>query len=410
MIIYKEKEYNKYDFFLITLVVLQLFGLYGGAFQPIRLFSIFLIPLLLFNRFFISGVKKLKFIFLFAFITWLYAFITLLWVKNFDEGLKNVVYLFINLLILIEFIFLAYLAKDVYFSIWKAWFLFILLTIPIAYFELIFDKHLSVSFIESETLIGATGVLKRFASVTFGNYNLYNFILAASLPILMSILIKPNYKISFWLNFFLWFVIMSIFLIIISNGSRGALLSVIFCFLLFIFYLVKKNIKNKVVVLRIFSAVLCFFVVLIYYVFHSNIFFYILFRLQSSGYDDNVRSELFIAGLKMLTETKFFGVGSGNFMDNLNITDYYGNPLPPHNLFVEIFSQYGILVFILFLFFLLKIYGKYKSKVIEVRFILIVSALTLIINFVINSGYLATSYMWIYFASLYSLSRMCKKV
>ncbi|MDG2433860.1 O-antigen ligase family protein [Flavobacterium sp.] len=342
---------------------------------------------------------------MFASFTAFYSFLCLFWSKNFEDGFNSSLFLLLNLLTFFEFLFLGYLAKDSYYSIWKGWFFFILLTLPIAYIELIFDKHLSVSFVESQTAIGATGVFKRFASVTFGNYNLYNFILAIGFPVLSSIYFNEKYKRGFLLKYTLVFVLFSTFLIVISNGSRGALLSLLLSLIIFFLYYLKKNIKKTITLLKIIVITMVVISGSVYYIVNSDFFFYILFRLQSKGYEDNTRSDLFVAGFEMLRDSYFFGVGGGNFMDNLNSTSYKGNPLPPHNVFAEIFSQYGIVVFLLFLSILFIIYNKFYNRTIEVKYILVVSLVTMIVNFMIQSSYLLTSYMWIYFGSLYCFSQ-----
>lgn len=402
---YLSKRFNIYDVLLGIFIILQFFGLYGGTFQPIRIYAILLFPFIILNKHILIVGSKIRLVIVFTVFTIFYSFVSLFWIRNFEEGFNTNFFLLLNLLTFFEFLFLGYLAKDSYYSIWKGWFFFILLTLPIAYVELIFDKHLSVSFVESQTAIGATGVFKRFASVTFGNYNLYNFILAIAFPILSSIYFTDKYKRGFLLKYLLVFVLFSIFLIVISNGSRGALLSLLLSLTIFFLYYLKKNIQKTITLLKIFTASIIIISGSIYYIVNSDFFFYILFRLQSKGYEDNTRTDLFIAGYEMLRDSYFFGVGGGNFMDNLNATSYRGNPLPPHNVFAEIFSQYGIVVFVLFLSILFIIYNKYYNRTIEIKYILVVSIVTLIINFMIQSSYLLTSYMWVYFGSLYCFSQ-----
>jgi O-antigen ligase len=78
----------------------------------------------------------------------------------------------------------------------------------------------------------------------------------------------------------------------------------------------------------------------------------------SNSYDSssvNVRKNLILSGLDFASSSYFVGVGAGSFESKIlkgeNKYSTYGMP-NPHNYFIEVFSQYGILItlFILSLF------------------------------------------------------------
>src|SRR5690606_21994397 len=106
------------------------------------------------------------------------------------------------------------------------------------------------SYLDSDQVVGRLGIQKKFASVTFGNLNLYNFILVISAPILSSFFLG-NFTKSWFLKRYTVIVLLATFVIIIMNGSRAAAVSYILSLLLFSWYYFKINSLNKLFFLRI---------------------------------------------------------------------------------------------------------------------------------------------------------------
>lgn len=61
-----------------------------------------------------------------------------------------------------------------------------------------------------------------------------------------------------------------------------------------------------------------------------------------------LRANLGLEGIRMLIESKGLGVGPNAFKDRIHTDETIDNLVNPHNLWIEILSQYGIIVFLAF--------------------------------------------------------------
>lgn len=382
------------------LIISQFFGLYGGGFVPARVFTLLFIPFCFYGH--IGKVLKYDMFLVGMIILFLASISVIILSDNVNVKVNEILYSLVNLILLIEIICFSYSIKDVYKIIFSSFLVFILLTIPIAMYEIIFDKHMSVSFLEEKQLVGGLGVNKVFASVSYGNYNQYNFLLAISFPIIASGILKRNF-LTKGMRYISILTLSLIALIIIINGSRGAFLSILISLVVFYWQYYRITRLSKIALLKfIFLAIVCCLIVG-YFVSNSSIFDYIIYRLTTKGFEDNARAQLISAGFELLVNSNFIGIGPGNFLEFMDKLGYDVRALPPHNMFMEILSQLGILFFLSFLYFLYRIYNKMKIVEPHIKFLLISSLLTLPFNFVINSFYINVVYMWIYFGSLYVL-------
>lgn len=171
---------------------------------------------------------------------------------------------------------------------------------------------------------------KKFAAVSFGNYNQYVVILCCALPIIFSRLLQPE-QLSKKTRWMIISVLVSILFIIGTNGSRGGILCYLLVFITFFFYIRKKNNFNKIFYLKLFLIGSFMFGIGLYFIENTNTFSYILFRVQITGYEDETRTQLIQAGIQMLVDSNFIGVGPGNFMNLLSNYNVQVRDLPPHN-------------------------------------------------------------------------------
>ena len=233
---------NRYDYLLIFLLLLQIFGVLGDAFEPMRIFVILFAPFTI--NYFIKNNKAYRHYQyeIFVFVFWIfYACITLLWAIDRDTGLKDIFYLLINFMSILTIFFFAAKANNSHKSIFKGWIFLFLLSLPIALYEIFYDVHLKASAQESGELIGGIGVARQFASVTFGNYNSYNVIIIYILPFIFALLFFYKRTIP---TILIWALLLSAFFILISNASRGAMICSVIFLVTFIFY-AKDNKANK---------------------------------------------------------------------------------------------------------------------------------------------------------------------
>lgn len=150
--------------------------------------------------------------------------------------------------------------------------------------------------------------------------------------------------------------IIVIIIAILLTGSRGALVT-LGCIALILLMKLKR--KNKIGIIIIISL-------LVIIAFKTGFFETILNRVEFLGDKGDVRFKLWEIGFKLSLLNPFFGVGIGNFI-------YAGNYIfdenisnLTHNTYLNILSENGVIVFLIFfsiyMFFLRKMCSKkYKN-------------------------------------------------
>ncbi|MDL2323281.1 O-antigen ligase family protein [Bacteroidales bacterium OttesenSCG-928-A17] len=389
---------NLFDKLIILVLALQSLGAVGGAFQVVRIIAILLMPLgisFLLKKTTIRIHYRYEIIF-FSFLI-IYGFISLIWVINLENGFREVIYITVNAILFFLIIYLANNAKDPYNSIIKGWIFFLLITIPIALYEIWFNAHLTMSILESDGFVntGYEIIQRRSASVTFINPNGYVLLLIYAMPFLFSNFLKIGIKKGFlFLN-----TIISFFLIyvILNNASRGGLLCVFIQLFVLFYFLVKSK-------SHFFTSSLLFFLIffLLIFVFKDS-FFMLSNRLGVLGLGDASREDLIYNSLSIFYDSNFWGVGAGNLQCHLSkISNFL---YAPHNLFLEIGVQYGLIIFFLFIGLLLRIVKKsFQGKDRVNKFIIVSSLLLLPLSSVINSTYISGVNFWLLLASLVIIS------
>jgi len=366
----------------------------GGSLQPIRIFIIICVPLMLMYSVRNKKFRQLhKYESYFFMLWWIYATMSLLWAIEVDESIKHIFYFAVNFLGFFVILWLADRANEPQQSVVNGWILAFILTIPIAFYELWFDVHLSLSKQESDNLMNFGGMIlqRRFASVTFYNLNGYNTFLCYILPFIASTFFIAQKSFKMAIN---WILLLLLCYLIISNSSRGAVFCLVVGLSVFMFYYLKKG-------KLIFISLVLIFIVTRYtaLLYFEEIFEIISVRLKISGLEDVGRYENITMGLKAVVDSNLFGIGVGNYipyMERLGL----GISIP-HNLFIEIVAQYGVFIFIGFLFILFRIIQSIrKNQSIFNKVIISIGLFTYPFVNIINSGYLLTASTWLYLASL----------
>ena len=395
-----QREKNIYDNLIIFFLILQAFGGIGDALQPIRIFIIVLIPwilkFILTHKSVVIGYSYEIHVF---FIWIVYALISILWVIEPNESIKEVIYLFVNFTGFILLIFLSNNAMQPKESILKGWVWIFIFTLPVALMELIFDKHLSLAY-QSENLLMNFGdgivLQRRFASVTFGNLNGYNTMLMYITPFLFGSLIKNNDFLKFPKIISLILIVI-ISIIIGINSSRAAFVGFLIALFVFVLFYI-KNIKTLIGSGVVFAAIIGFLF------FSNNDFFNLLFtRFDTQGLADENRYILIEEGIRELLESGFMGIGAGDFIPTMekikNLNNYSS-----HNFFLEVLVQYGLIIFVLFIGFFIRIIRKNRHNEKRYTYITTACLFMLPLTFSIDSGYILTVSTWIFIASLYIIA------
>lgn len=391
-------ESNFYDKLLIVFIALQIFGVIGDALQPIRVFVMVCIP---FVFLFFTNNKEISGQYLyeqFLFIFWiLYGLITLLWVIIPDESIKEILYLTLNFFAFFTIIYFANRALKPQESIIKGWLLLFILTLPIALYELWFDVHLPIS-VQDEGLLMQYGTdifERRFASITYGNLNGYNTLLSFMMPFIFGYLFKALTKLQ---TIFIWIFAFCLSYIIVMNGSRGAVLCLLVGFVVFAFFFLKGRKSLLIITLIILVSLYLF----IYY--YNDLFAVILGRLEEQGFSDEGRTEILKNGWDAFINSAMFGIGAGNFMPTMD-TIYHLDIIAPHNLFLEVGIQYGLVIFLLFVGMLFRLFLKQKANPNRSAKFIILSSLAMFpLSTIIDSGYILGISIWLFLASLYIIA------
>ena len=359
--------YNK---LIVIFILLQWFGNIGGAYQPARIFVIFFIPFILthlISKRFLSLYKNILSFFLFWLI---WGGLSFFWILDINEYVNEISYLFINMLSRLLFIF----------------------TLPLAFIEILFDFHLNISS-QADKVIDSYGTIKKFASITFLNYNGYVRLLSYIVPFLLSsFLINRNRFSDFIL--FLFLVV-----IVFINGSRGGLFVLLISFILLIHYKYRQ---------LYFKLIILFFLLSLFLIM-NYVYPYTFESIISRSQDIDVgelqtRPFLIYNSLRLFFETHCMGVGAGNFKPSMDFT-YDIDTVPAHNFFLEILVQYGILVFVFFLIFLFGIYENKSLADVRYKYILLASLLSYPFVNVIDSIYIRAISPWIHLSSLYIIAK-----
>lgn len=400
---------NKFDYLIILFIVSLIFGLLGGALQVPRLLGTIFLPLLLANIKFLCQNKKVKNVLKFYVFFYAYCIVSVVWTPNKIIAFKEFLYFTTEISYFLELILFSMKANKPFQSLLKGWYVFILLTFPVALVELFADVHLGVSAFDSEAMVNIGGGIiaqKRFASVTFGNYNTYATVLCLATPFL---LLKMLHKQTVIKELFNYVVILILLYIVITIASRGALLALAIIFFIFIYYKRKLKITSN----KAISFILVLVVVAGIFYYGNEIFDQITNRMLKSEmkdealFEDTGRINIILATIEASVNSLLVGHGIGSMLPIL--TEYNASIPAAHNLLLEILLQYGLIITLYFIVFMLNIYlrGKYSDDL-RMKFFIYSIIFSIPIISVINSGYLHMLVIWSFLSSLFSITYIIK--
>ena len=399
-------RYNKFDYAIVLMLSLLSFGNLGGAAIPLRVIAIPFFLFLILS----SAVRSKKgafadlYFFLFAFFFWMV--LSLMWAIDYGEAIKEVVYFIIHAVILLGIVYAAGKAVDPIKSVCLGWMMAVVLTIPIAITELVLDRHLSISLVEADTMVNyGEGLIaqKTFASATFGNWNAYVVFLCFSLPFLIGCVYQSRkgiFKIASMV------VIATVGVIIFVNASRGGTIAFLLISIFGIFNHMRLGGRGRgrgrgkwVSLISVILIAVGFF-----WFNYEFLTFQLLARLTSASLvGDDDRSSLFVDSINLLDASHFVGVGVGSLV--ASYARLGSVVLLPHNLFLELLVQYGVILFIIFVHLLFRMYflSRRSSDPIS-KFIVLSALISLPVVGVVNSGYWLSPLIWCYLASIFVIS------
>jgi teichuronic acid biosynthesis protein TuaE len=267
------------------------------------------------------------------------------------------------------------------------WCKMFLITALIALIELAFDFHLPMSKDEASAQLTYAGVTleRQFASVTFGNLNSYNTVVIFSGPFIVARVLLAKSSVISWAGFCL------LVLILIANGSRAGAIFAAVLTLVLAFSLANSRLG------------VCVFVVVLgglgYVLVASGFGTVSLLRMLSEGVNDPGRVQIISASMKALEKSFLLGIGPGNLQPILG--SRYGLDLTaPHNVFVEVSSQYGLPLAVAF-------FGIFARSVVRgfcaggpvARSVCFLFGSAFVIGGIVDSGHLDSLVFWTFYVS-----------
>ena len=385
--------HNKYDIYILLLIVSTIFGTIGGSLTAPRLLGLLLVPKLfgIVNR---ENLKYLSSLRSWCVAFYVFALISMLWTPDKAEGFKELVYYLMHFLIFFEVLVFSRKALSPLQFITIGFALCVLLTSVVGFWELTTDNHLAYSKMDEANAsnFGGEIVLRNFAAVTFYNFNGYVTYLCFCLPFLLYGFSLEE-KLLKWMSFI---AIDIAVVLILCNASRGGMFTIVIC--LAVFFLMSQ--KNK-------SLIYSFIVLIggllyLLYKYGESILFILTMRLSYGGATtDDSRFEIWSNALKVLVEYSGFGCGIGGM--NAAMKQFAkGGITVTHNILLEVLCQYGVvfcLAFVFFLFKQLKTGLKLLDK--KRRVLLTVALVSFPMTGIINSGYILDPQFYVVLASIY---------
>lgn len=391
---------NKFDYLLIIFIGTLIFGAVGGGWQVIRLLSLAFLPS---NIWHILSKAHSKSIMTYL-ILGMFWFVYAITVASDTEASRiYTCYLIIHFNIVYTIIRLGCQAAHPEKSLVSGWLAFIVLGFIYAVFEVITDHHLYTAsiFMELEDSgVPINGVMnKKYAALTFNNPNEYMTALSFGAPYLFSALLIFTQKKQ---QLFLWGIVFIYFFIVMQNASRGAILTFVICCAIFLLYYRKVSFpaKKGILTFVILIAVMGLLVMgnMLFDQFRQRV------EANTEILHDIGRVEIYRQALLISHNSGYMGIGPGGFVEKAGFM--------PHNLFLEIFGEYGWIVFsciaCILLSTIVRSFKLSKGHIVYRAVTLMVFCPLPIIG-IINSGYLSFPFLWVAIGSIFLLKEIYRK-
>ena len=205
-----------------------------------------------------------------------------------------------------------------------------------------------------------------------------------SILILPLLLLKKSFSNKNFFYFFIFFIFYSI----IITGERASTMTFVIG-LIFFYYLLEKNLKKIFILFSLLTLILIclvkfnetfkykFFqtmyqVGLLKYFVNHEVLQEDFKDFKNRNFFDSNHGAHFLTAIEMWKKNKLIGVGLKNFSIECKKNDYANiNSLNyerrcsshPHNFYLELLSEFGLIGFLLFFLIILKLYNVYKISI-----------------------------------------------
>ncbi len=224
---------------------------------------------------------------------------------------------------------------------------------------------------------------------------------AIALMIIFSLILEG--KISFFLKVIFGFFSLAIIAMISGTASRGAFI------LVFLGGFITVLLQKTTFKVKFLTIILASFIgMLIWQYFLSNEV--LLKRLMETTEEGETgRNELWDAGMNIFYDNPILGVGRSGFLKEMNI--YYGLPMDTHNIFIALLATTGIIGFLFFNLFFIRMwkYAFYNYKYSKSILFLII---LIIVTFHMSKagGILTQIFPWFIFSIVIGATRLSKQL
>ncbi|RKR07172.1 O-antigen ligase [Maribacter vaceletii] len=183
--------------------------------------------------------------------------------------------------------------------------------------------------------------------------------------------------------------------LLILSGSRGGLLSlVVGLFIMAI--LVKVNIIKKGM---FFIVGFCFSIYLFNYIISNDQDFSKRITLSINKGDTAGRGHLWVSAYQIIEDNFIFGVGTPGLLPEMR--KYSGTAIEPHNVFLYVLVTTGIMGFVFFMTFILRLISSLFKEFKQTKNALnMVIFMVIIMNMSKSGGSIGIIFVWIFFALL----------
>jgi teichuronic acid biosynthesis protein TuaE len=318
----------------------------GGSLQPTRLLFLGLfLTLLVQGRFVVGGTSIIDKTYLLAALWIGWGVLSWAWTPDPFAGGAEVIIESLGFVIIITLISVVRQSAGAIEVIRYGWVSAFLMTLPFAIWELATNHHLGSNVVDVQTG-GEFSLPFFYASVTFGNRNDYATFLVLCFPFLLWSLARSR---PFILKVLLTVLLVSAGFIVAVNGSRlgmGALIIELAVWISWQLSHAHSGVGAILVVVAVAAA--------------GNAAFRFqpasLQRVEGlaaglSGSSTIARLNIVLNGLELVKRSGGVGVGAGGFEHEMVYAPRMksaGGIVNPHNVWIEIASQYGLVVFFAF--------------------------------------------------------------
>lgn len=337
--------------------------------------------------------RTIKYYVVFLFAWLMYAVISLIWVKDYLSWLQTLYFLFLGFSSILLFTKFIINKKFLY----NCFFIFSIATIihiVLGMNEYFFDNYY---FIKLEYL--DKYLLNSWPVTTFTNTNNYAFYLGLCLCVFIFII---KYSSNKYIKIFYSIFTLLLLFLICTTESRGVILALIvsiWIVLLNKFILInKRKLFNTIIISTCCIAAVCLVVVLING--FSNVS-----NFQNPSNSNSIRLNLTFNSFYFTYKSYFLGVGAGNFeyyIMNYALFNTDGI-INSHNWLLEILSEYGLCIFIGYLYFIFKFFKQTQVKLKNefnnfFQYISLLFLAIFIVGSISPSSIMHMEWMWILFA------------